>query len=210
MPTEDALLAARQRRDEGWQLVKSAWLDHAPAGEDQAAFLAEFAPKGTLASAYEQSVARSDSLGDRLRREADRVAHKAESLAQIHRHRTTRANLIEQGQVLDDRQAAGWSCEWNTLVSPQAIQTELRTPTELRAWLRQREQAVQLLEKVEEIRRNLEPLEQTFTTKLAAIRQILDEMGEPISRSHVELNDLLEEADAVINRHDNLTQSARS
>ena len=39
----------RQRRDQGWQLVKAAWLDDAPAGEDHAAFLAEFAPKGTLA-----------------------------------------------------------------------------------------------------------------------------------------------------------------
>jgi uncharacterized protein YhaN len=205
VPTEEALLAARQRRDEGWQLVKSAWLDHAPAGDDQAAFLAEFAPKGTLSSAFEQSIVRTDALGDRLRREAERVAHKAESLAQLSRHRIAHAELIDEGNLLNDRQA-GMEREWNTLVGPLLIEVELRTPAELRGWLRQREQAVQLLEKVEEISRNLEPLEQTFKTKLAAIRQILDEMGEPISRSHVELNDLLEEADAVINRHDNLAQ----
>ena len=169
-----------ERRDQGWQLVKAAWLDRAPAGEDHAAFLAEFAPKGTLASAYEQSVARSDALADRLRREADRVAHKAESLAQLNRHRTTRATLVDEGQALDDRQAR-IERDWNALVGPLAIETELRTPAELRAWLRQREEVVQLLEKVEEIRQNLEPLEQTFNTKRAAISRILDEMGEPLS-----------------------------
>ena len=93
VPTEEVLLAARQRRDHGWRLVKAAWLDRASGTEDHAAFLVEFAPTGTLASAYEQSVERSDALADRLRREADRVAHKAESLAQLHRHRTTRATL---------------------------------------------------------------------------------------------------------------------
>ena len=67
--------------------------------EDHAAFLAEFAPKGTLASAYEQSVERSDALADRLRREADRVAHKAESLAQLNQHRTTRTVLLDESRV---------------------------------------------------------------------------------------------------------------
>ena len=106
VPTEEVLLAARQRRDQGWQLVKAAWLDGAPAGEDQAAFLAEFAPRGTLSSAYEQSVERGDLLADRLRREADRVAHKAESLAQLNRHRITQTALIEESQGLDNRQVA--------------------------------------------------------------------------------------------------------
>ena len=90
VPTEEMVLAARRRRDQGWQLVKAAWLDAAPAGEVHAAFLAEFAPSGTLSSAYEQSVVRGDALADRLRREAERVARKAETLAQLNRHRTTR------------------------------------------------------------------------------------------------------------------------
>ena len=93
VPTEEVLLAARKRREHGWRLVKAAWLDSAPDGEAVAAFLVEFAPEGTLASAYEQSVQRGDAIADRLRREADRVAHKAESLAQLNRHRTTRAGL---------------------------------------------------------------------------------------------------------------------
>ena len=101
VPTEDALLAAHHRRDEGWQLVKATWLAHAPAGEDHAAFIAEFSPTGTLSSAYKTSLAHSDALGDRLRREADQVAHKAELIAQLNRHRATHLTLAHEGRALD-------------------------------------------------------------------------------------------------------------
>jgi uncharacterized protein YhaN len=205
IPTEDALLAARQRRDQGWQLVKATWLDRAPAGDDLAAFLAEFAPNGTLALAYEQSVGRGDALADRLRREADRVAHKAESLAQLNQHRTTRAALLDEGRHLDERHAR-IDKEWNALVALLTIETPSRTPAELRAWLRQRENVSQLLEKVEEIRQTLEPLELTFNTKLAAIKSILGKMGEPLTTRNSDLAETLDHAEAVIKRHDDLSK----
>ena len=106
VPTEDTLLAARDRRDHGWQLVKAIWLDHQPAGLDHTAFINEFAPTGTLASAYESSVAHGDILADRLRREADQVAQKAELLAQLRRHRAARTTLMEEGRALDERYAS--------------------------------------------------------------------------------------------------------
>ena len=71
---------------------------------------------------------------------------------------------MDECRVLDDRQAR-IERDWNALVGPLAIEAESRTPAELRAWLRQREEVVQLLEKAEEIRQSLEPLEQTFTHK---------------------------------------------
>ena len=54
--------------------------------------------------------------------------------------------------------------DWNALIGPLALKVELTTTTELRAWLRQREQVVQLLEKAEEIRQTLIPLEHTSNT----------------------------------------------
>ena len=105
VPSEELLLAARGRRDHGWSLIKAAWLENRPSREDVARFLAEFEPSGTLAVAYETSVLRGDELGDRLRREADRVARKAESLAQLKRYRTTRAALSDEARVLDERLA---------------------------------------------------------------------------------------------------------
>jgi uncharacterized protein YhaN len=205
VPTEEMLLTTRQRREHGWQLVKAAWLDNLPAGEDHTAFLAEFAPKGTLPVAYEKSVDRCDALVDRLRREADRVAHKAESMAQLNRHRTACAAIKDECQVLDDR-TAGIDRDWTALVGPLAIEAESRTPAELRAWLRLREEVVKHLEKVEEIRQSLEPLEQTFCTRRAAISRTLNEMGEPLSTTDADLAEVLEHAEAIIKRHDDLSQ----
>ena len=68
LPSEEAVLAARRRRDDGWQLVLAAWLGGAKGEEEPAAFLAEFAPSGTLAEAYAQSVKHADALADRLRK----------------------------------------------------------------------------------------------------------------------------------------------
>ena len=103
VPTEEALLHARHRRDDGWELVKAAWLKGSPANADHAAFISEFSPKGSLATAYENSVAGSDTLADRLRREAERVAQKAEILAQINQHRSTHAALVAESTSLSDR-----------------------------------------------------------------------------------------------------------
>ena len=97
VPTEEALLAVRTRREEGWRLVKAAWLNGEAYGDVHTAFLAEFAPRGPLAVAYEQSVLRGDDLADRLRREADRVARKAEWLAQLGQHRDLRATWSARG-----------------------------------------------------------------------------------------------------------------
>ncbi|HKI21585.1 MAG TPA: hypothetical protein VKA15_27065, partial [Isosphaeraceae bacterium] len=110
-----------------------------------------------------------------------------------------------EGQVLNDRQAH-IDREWNALVGPLGIEDQARTPAELRAWLRQREEVVQLLEKVEEARQSLEPLEQTFNKQRAAMSRALDEVGEPLSTTDSDLAEMLERAEALIKRHDDLSQ----
>ena len=142
VPTEEVLLAARERREQGWRLVKAAWLDRAARrAKTVAAFLAEFAPKGTLASAYEQSVQRGDALADRLRREADRVAHKAEWLAQLNRHRTTAQRLERRGPAA--RRPPGpastatgtrWSVRWASRPSRERRPSSAPGSASARRW----------------------------------------------------------------------------
>ena len=120
VPTEDMLLAARQRRDKGWRLVKSAWLNNAALGDDAAEFVAEHGPDDHLAAAYEQSVRRGDDLADRLRREADRVARKAEGLARLAQHQASRATLEEEARFLDECRAL-IDREWAELVEPLGL-----------------------------------------------------------------------------------------
>ncbi|MGP0067306.1 MAG: hypothetical protein ACLQGP_27390, partial [Isosphaeraceae bacterium] len=205
VPTEEALLAARHRREQGWRLVKDAWLDRVPQGQDLDAFLAEFAPGETLASAYEQSVRRGDAQADRLRREADRVARKVEWQAQLGQHRDRRAAIEQEMRRLDERRAS-IDRDWSALVAPMGLEAEARTPVELRAWLRRREDVLQLLEKREEAREGLEPLRQAFDAQRAAVALAMDEVGEPSATPGADLAELLDQAEAAIKRQDDLIQ----
>ena len=192
-------MAARQGRLACWR---------EPEGEDVSAFLAEFAPEGTLSLAYEQSVARGDAVADRLRREADRVAQKAELLAQLTRHRATHAELDRDRRSLDECQARIQG-DWKTLVGPLAIDAESKTPAELRAWLRQREDVVQLFQKADEARQSFTPLEQTYDAKRAALSRALDEFGEAFATKNSDLAELLEHSESVIKRYDDLSHHGR-
>jgi uncharacterized protein YhaN len=205
MPTEAALLAARTLREQGWRLVKGAWLDRAPEGQDLAAFLTEFAPGDTLATAYEQSVRRGDALADRLRREADRVARRAEWLAQLDQHRDLRAALAQENRLLDDRRAS-LDRDWKARTDPLGVAVEARTPAQLRAWLRRREDVLQLLEKLEEARQNVEPLEHASSMHRAAVGRALDDVGELSATSGSDLAEVLEQAEVAIKRRDDLAQ----
>ncbi|MFI5454470.1 MAG: AAA family ATPase [Isosphaerales bacterium] len=205
VPTEEALLAARNRREEGWRLVKLAWLDSAPEGDDTAVFLAEFAPGGTLAAAYEQTVQRTDAIADRLHREADRVARKAELLAQLGQHRASRSSLQEDSRLIEDLHAHTQR-DWNLVVVPLGLEAEARTPAELRAWLRRREDLLLLLEKVEEARQGVESLDCVFAKHHSAVRRAQDEVGEASSTSSCDLAESLEQAETAIKRQDDLAQ----
>ena len=81
-----------------------------------------------------------------------------------------------------------------------------RTPAELCAWLRQRDEVVQLLDKVEDVCQRLEPLEHAFDTHRPALVRGLTEAGENVSRADSGLADVLEQAEAVLKRNDELTQ----
>jgi uncharacterized protein YhaN len=205
VPTEESLQAARKEREALWRLVKADWLGGAPAADERAALVAELAPGGTLATAYEASVQRTDALADRLRREADRVARKAEWLAMLGERQAQRAKIQGEARLLEERRAR-IEREWKALVGPLDIGAESQTPIELRAWLRRRDDVIGLLEQVEETRRALEPLEQEFTTQHAAVLRACDQVGEPAASSAAGLTGLLEHAELMISRHDELAR----
>ncbi len=78
VPTEEDLDKARDRRQQGWGLVRKAWLQ----GENVENESRAYDPEHDLAEAYEVSVAQADETADRLRREAARVAEYAALLVQ--------------------------------------------------------------------------------------------------------------------------------
>ena len=183
----------------------AAWLGGAKGGDELAAFLAEFAPSGTLAEAYAQSVKHADALADRLRREADRVARKVELEATLNRHRANCAELDHQLKLLDDLQVA-LEKEWTTVVASLGIDAKRWTPPELRAWLRGREQVVELLEKAEDIRQSVETLERGFGSARGTLHRALDPLTNRPKIDELDLAESLDLAEEMIKREDELAQ----
>lgn len=132
VPTQAALLAARQRRDAGWALIERKW----QRGEDVAAEAAAWAGELPLTAAYEQAVREADRLADDLRRDAERVARYEALQAERARIATELEHLGHERLSLKARQEQ-WSKEWLALWQPSGVAPA--APAEMLKWLEQQE-----------------------------------------------------------------------
>jgi uncharacterized protein YhaN len=203
VPTEEAVAASREHRDEGWRLIKARWIDNVPDDKAMASFLAASAPTSSLVAAYEESVQRADMLADRLRREAERVAHNAALVAALEKHRASHAALEHELHAADELQAF-IERDWNRLIAPLGISGEVLTPRELRAWLRAREEVVQLFESVADARRNVATHEESLAQHTRTIRQALESCRLSVTTVTDDLAELLEQTETLIKQHDDL------
>ena len=171
-PTEDDLTASREHRERGWALVRSAWLE----GKRDEAAEAALDPSLPLDKAYEKSVLTADGAADRMRREAESVAHKAELLA-ARKFQEERAKDISRKIVMSEGKRKDLDKEWTARWTPAGIIP--LSPREMRAWMasikeltrrateirKLESQAVKIAEEIEECRSAL-------LNRLAALKEI--------------------------------------
>jgi uncharacterized protein YhaN len=133
VPTEDELIEMRRNRDAGLYCVRQR-LSGQPPTEEKTEFIHRFAPGRSLMDAVEGSVRDCDSLADRLRREADRVARghglKSQREEKLRLIADIESNLerwqVEYGQAL-----TRWNAIWEALgIVPDV-------PEVMTAWLSQ-------------------------------------------------------------------------
>jgi len=127
-PTEEDLVAARDRRRVGWTLVRSRLKGE---GADQAAEQA-YDPTSPLEEAYEKSVESADLVADRMRHEATAVASKASMLAEKELLQKRTLELEQEiGNLGAERDALlrKWAERW----SPAGIAPG--SPREMREWV---------------------------------------------------------------------------
>lgn len=146
VPTEAELTEARQLRDAGWKLLRQ----HLDGDADDSAvpeFIAKFDGTAELTTAFEKAASQADDIVDRLRREADLVAQKAQLLADMH---LTERDLAASGQDLDElrKSQSDVANSWTQLWQASSIQP--LPPPDMKAWL---EQQAALVESLEELRR---------------------------------------------------------
>jgi len=79
IPSEEELILTREKREQGWQLLRRQWIEQQDVTEECLAY----EPGQPLSEAYERYVRRADRIADRLRREAERVANAAALRARV-------------------------------------------------------------------------------------------------------------------------------
>lgn len=128
VPSENDLHDTRGKRDKGWQLLRRQWL----ADENVSAESQNYDPEKPLPDAYEGLVRQADVIADRLRNEADRVAHSANLKAQVEQQQelfagcdTSEKDLGRREKIVDE----AWAKTWK----PLGISA--RSPREMSGWL---------------------------------------------------------------------------
>ncbi len=132
VPSEPDLEVERSRRQRGWRLIRSAWLDGKRDQTAERDWITPLVPDASLAEAYDVAVTRTDQTADRLRREANRVSEQAGLLAEQH---ATQLKLATAARELQQGEATLRVAEdaWKELWKPTEI--EPRSPKEMRSWL---------------------------------------------------------------------------
>jgi len=193
VPSEEELTQAREKRDQGWQLLRRQWLEQEDVTDESEAY----DPSQPLPDAYEGQVGLADLIADRLRREAGRVANAAALRAQVETlgeilsecDRNKEA-LDQRGNELDEAWVDGWK--------PLALAP--LPPKEMNGWMAEmdklRYKAGDILKKEQEIERDRK---RRNDLRQAALKE-LKAMGEEKTHAGEELGSILVFAEAVVER----------
>ncbi len=190
VPSEEELALTREKRRQGWRLLRRQWLD----GEDVAEESREYAPEQPLVEVYEAYVGQADTIADRLRHEADRVAGAAalharmESLGEaLVENNSDREALLLRAK----EQAAAWNRAW------QAAGIVPLSPREMGGWLtgidKLRFKGADLFKKHDQLDRDLQCCEGLK----AALKKELLAIGESVPGGH-ELGPVMVAAETVM------------
>ena len=162
--TEEDLKQARAERDHGWQLIKET--KFRDGSNDAGVQL--FAGPTSLDLAYEERVESSDTIADRLRREAERVGELTEKQELATRLKAECENL---GTQLNREQHALASLDddWNTLWARSGVENA-RGPSEMSAWLESYAEIVKAAEDTAESRATLAQQRHDLTRQIDSLR----------------------------------------
>lgn len=191
VPSEDDLNETRRQREEGWILIKRAWLD----SEDVKNEAESYNPENSLNIAYEKKVVEADELADRLRREADRVAQQAELLSQREKYSGEIASLKDELNKVGN-ESSSLQKEWSDLWQDSGI-TPI-SPKEMRSWITKQNRLVQQIEKLRTDQHHIDTLKSLIDDQRTALNECLEDLGEKPAVPEQTLVSLIDHCQAVI------------
>ena len=193
VPSEEELARTREKREQGWQLLRRQWID----GEDVAAESRAYHTGQSLPEAYEGYVGQADRIADRLRREADRVAHAAALRARVEALQAAAADQDRLEAAIDLKQRElddAWPGVWRSAgIVPLS-------PKEMIGWLAEMDT---IRFKLSDIFKREQALGQDARRRAdlrRALRQALEAMGEDAVPDGDALGPVLIAAETVLER----------
>ncbi|MBW1720289.1 MAG: hypothetical protein JRJ43_12175, partial [Deltaproteobacteria bacterium] len=197
VPTEDDLLRARRRREEGWQLILRAWKERHEPGAHERDFMADFQPADDLAGAYELSVHHADEFADRLRREAGRVANKATLLAD---RETSKNQCVRLKDMLKTAEAELTKIKQEWFAVWEAIGISPKSPREMRVWAQDQRTLADQVSIIRERKARSGVLKAMIKTHCRELSECLATLGEPAAYVDETLVHLIERSQKVVDR----------
>ncbi len=202
VPAEADLIAARDLRDAGWNLVRTAWLEGLMSVEETERFLAAFPGARDLAQAYEAGVGRADDVADRLRREADRVARMA-ALASEQAALARQAELLKTRRTAAEAADAALQKDWKALWADLGV--DPLSPREMRAWTRTMTDLAEQVRRVNDQNAQADALKARIDDRRDTLKRCLADIGAP-PEAAASLADLVHSGNSMIDANESLTR----
>lgn len=175
--TAETLRLAREHRDEGWALIRQAYVERRQDADDLGR---TFDPDRALPEAFEAAQGNADRQADLLRADAARAAGYEECATRVEDMGTRRAEIADELTALRTRRQelqADWSRQ---LVSAHLPDLE---PDALREWQTARAGALDVADRLAQAQADRQRMESETKTAAAALSAALVGVGQAVQNS---------------------------
>lgn len=195
VPTEEELRQARDRRDEGWQLILASWERRPDVDADADAFIDRFPGSTSLLDAYRRSVEGADQTSDQLRLDADRVASKSRIQCDIEQCEQN-VKQFEQDLHGLETEASVFESRWCDAWASLSIKP--LNPREMRDWFRRQQKLAEKAGQLRTMQLQVETLAMRIDKMSVDLAAILTKLDPNCKVDGCPLNELVRLGDLKI------------
>jgi hypothetical protein len=177
--TSETLRLARVRRDDGWALIRQAYIERTQDADELAR---SFDADRALPDAFEAAKGEADRQADLLRADAKRAAGFEECSVRIEQMEARRREIEGETTALTTRRG-DLLAVWGQRLSQAGLPG--LDPETLREWQGRRHDALQLAERVAVLRADRERLLAEAAEAAATIAEALRALGQPVAEKSV-------------------------
>jgi uncharacterized protein YhaN len=197
VPTESDLSELRLKRDEGWRLVRSIYIEKKGSFDDAARI---YEPGLPITEAYEKNVVKADEVADRLRRESDKVSKKHIFISKISQLKEDISSLEAQRKENTNKKEELLR-EWNDIWKPAKINP--LTPREMRSWAYDQNDLAKDAKNLRILKEEVETIAKNIDSYRFSLMECLKTFGCKMNEKQ-SLSEIMEEGRTLIDKNERI------